>query len=258
MKYDVTIGIVNYNNYEQIRETIRSILDQTQGVKFRIYVVDNASNDNSMDLIAAEFPSISLIYSDRNLGYGAANNIAMRHADSDYHAIVNPDILLKEDVLKHMYDFMQGNPDVGMCIPSIYYMNGDPQYLPKRNPKLKYLVANRLPLKSLDKHRIAYKMLDCDLSQVTDVEFASGCFMFARTELLKEVGGFDERFFMYFEDADLTRRVRAHARTVCFPDAKVYHNYARTSARNPRFFIIHIVSMFKYFFKWRKAEQKSD
>ena len=252
MKYDVTIGIVNYNDYARTREAVRSILDQTRDIKIKIYVIDNASNDGSAERIANEFTNISVIFCDRNLGYGAANNLVIKKILSDYHAVVNPDIVLRSNALKQLYDFMEQNSDVGMCIPSIYYMNGDPQYLPKRDPKLKYLIANRLPAKGLEKHRRYYKMLDEDLTKVRDIEFASGCFMFVRTSLLRETGGFDERYFMYFEDADLSRTIRKKARVVCVPDVKVYHDYRRHSAKKLRFLSIHIASMFKYFLKWRK------
>ncbi|MDL2237030.1 glycosyltransferase family 2 protein [Christensenellaceae bacterium OttesenSCG-928-K19] len=255
MKYDVTVGIVNYNDYIRTREAVRSILEQTRGVKIKIYVIDNASSDGSAERIANEFSAISIIFCDRNLGYGAANNLVIGLVDSDYHAVVNPDIVLRSDALKELYDFMQENKDVGLCIPAIHYLNGDPQHLPMRDPKLKYLIARRLPLKRLEKHRRHYCMLDENLSEVTDIEFASGCFMFARTALLKETGGFDERYFLYFEDADLSRTIRKRARVVCVPSVKVYHDYMRTSAKKLKYLSIHILSMFKYFLKWRKDDK---
>ncbi len=252
MKYDVSCGIVNYNDYARTREAVRSILEQTRDIKIKIYVIDNASSDGSAERIASEFSTIGVVFCDRNLGYGAANNLILQRLDSEYHAVINPDVVLKDNALKELYDYMEDNPGVGMCMPAIYYMNGDPQYLPKRDPKLKYLIANRLPLKSMEKHRRHYTMRDEDLSKVTDIEFASGCFMFARTQLLREVGGFDERYFMYFEDADLTRTIRKRARVVVVPYVSVYHDYRRNSAKKLRFLSIHIASMFKYFLKWRK------
>lgn len=255
MKYDVTVGIVNFNDYLRTREAVRSILEQTRGVKIQIYVIDNASSDGSAERIANEFSSISIIFSDRNLGYGAANNLAIKRIDSEYHAIVNPDIILRSDALSELYAFMRKNKDVGLCIPAVRFLNGDLQNLPKRDPKLKYLVARRLPIKSMEKHRRHYCMLDEDMSEVKDIEFASGCFMFARTELLKETGGFDERYFMYFEDADLSRTIRKRARVVCVPGVTVYHDYMRASAKKFRFLSIHIISMFKYFLKWKKDEK---
>jgi len=255
LEHDVTVSIVNYNDYSRTSEAIRSILEQTRGIKIKIYVIDNASGDGSAERIANEFSSISVVFCDRNLGYGAANNLVLKQIDSEYHAVVNPDIVLRSNALKELYDFMQAHKDVGMCIPAIHYMNGDPQYLPKRDPKLKYLLANRMPGSSLEKYRRHYKMMDEDLSKVRDIEFISGCFMFIRSALLKEAGGFDERYFMYFEDADLSRTIRKRARIVCVPDVHVYHDYRRHSAKKLRFLSIHILSMFKYFLKWRKDDK---
>ncbi len=255
MKYDVTVGIVNYNDYKRTREAVRSVLEQTQGVKLKIYVIDNASTDGSAERIANEFSCISMVFSDRNLGYGAANNLILGKIDSEYHAVVNPDIVVKSDVLKQLFDFMQANPDIGMCTPAVYFLNGDPQYLPKRDPKLKYLIANRLPVKRMERLRRQYKMLDEDLTQATDIQFASGCFMFMRTALFKEAGGFDERYFMYFEDADLSREFRKRARVVFVPDVCVYHDYRRASAKKFKYLAIHIASMFQYFVKWHRDEK---
>ena len=255
MKYDVTLSIVNYNDYDRAKKAIESVLEYTHGVRVKIYLVDNASKDGSAVRLADEFPTIGVIFSDKNLGFGAGHNLVLPLIDSDFHAIVNPDIILDGDILTELADFLRKNPDIGMCTPQIHYMDGQPQHLPKRNPKLKYLIANRAPLKRFEQHRQHYKMLDEDLSGVTDVEFASGCFLFVRTPLLKLVGGFDERYFMYLEDADLTRTLRKNTRVVYYPYAYVYHDYARASAHSLKYFMIHVLSMFKYFWKWHGYDE---
>ncbi|MEG0914406.1 MAG: glycosyltransferase family 2 protein [Christensenellaceae bacterium] len=253
MDIDVTVGIVNYNDYNSAKEAIRSIIENTHEVKVKIYLVDNDSKDKSGQRLADEFSQINVIFSDKNLGYGAAHNLMLDKIDSEFYAIVNPDIVLDQDVLAQLCSFMRKNQDIGMCTPKILYTNGDVQYLPKRNPKLKYLIANRLPLKRYEQMRKHYKMTDEDLTKPIDVEFVTGCFMFARTEVLRAVHGFDERYFMYFEDADLTRTIRnTGLRTVYTPDTYVYHDYSRASAKKLKFLMIHIFSMFQYFIKWRK------
>lgn len=251
LKYDVTLSIVNYNDYDRAKEAISSILQYTHGVRVKIYLIDNASKDGSATRLADEFSSISVIFSDKNLGFGAGHNLVLPLIDSDFHAVVNPDIILAGDILAELTEFMRKNPEIGMCTPAIRYMDGTPQHLPKRNPRLKYLIANRAPGKRWESLRNHYKMLDEDLSDVTDIEFASGCFLFARTPLLKLIGGFDERYFMYFEDADLTRMMRKNTRVIYYPHAFVYHDYSRASAHSARYLMIHIASMFKYFWKWR-------
>lgn len=252
MKYDVTLSIVNYNDYERAKNAIESVLEYTHGVRVKIYLVDNASKDGSASKLADEFPAVSVIFSDKNLGFGAGHNLVLPLIESDFHAIVNPDIILSGDILTELTLFMRKNTDIGMCTPAVRYTDDVPQHLPKRTPRLKYLIANRTPGKKWEETRRHYKMLDEDLSDVTDVEFASGCFLFVRTALLKLAGGFDERYFMYFEDADLTRTLAKTARVVFYPFAYVYHDYTRTSAHSGRYLAIHVLSMFKYFWKWRK------
>ncbi len=258
MKYDVTVSIVNYNNYEKARQAIRTLLEYTHGVRMKIYLVDNASKDDSAVRLADEFSAIGVVFSDKNLGFGAGHNLVLDLIDSDFHAIVNPDIILHSDILAELTGFLRKNPDIGLCTPAVRYTNGDPQYLPKRNPKLKYLIANRTPGKKWENLRRHYKMLDEDLTEVTDIEFASGCFLLVRTELFKQIGGFDERYFMYFEDADLSRMALQTARVVFYPYDYVVHDYARSSAHSLRYLLIHIGSMFKYFWKWRGKAQPLD
>ncbi|MEA4854543.1 MAG: glycosyltransferase family 2 protein [Christensenella sp.] len=251
MKYDVTVSIVNYRDYQCAREAVKSLLAYTHGVRIKIYLIDNASGDGSAQKLADEFSALSVVFSDRNLGFGAGHNLILDRLDSEFHAVINPDITLHSDILTELTEFMRAIPDIGVCTPAIRYANGDPQDLPKRNPKLKYLIANRAPGRRWESLRRHYRMLDEDLSEATDIEFASGCFLFIRTALLKEIGGFDPRYFMYFEDADLTRTARQFMRAVFFPFDYVIHDYKRASAHKARFLMIHIASMFKYFWKWR-------
>lgn len=253
MKYDVTVSIVNYNDYKRTRQAILSLLEQTRGVRFKIYVIDNASGDDSAERLASEFPMVSFIFSDKNLGYGGANNLVLPRIESLYHVIMNPDVLLCDDVLKILFDYMQAHLDVGMCGPAVYFLNGAPQPLPKRNPKLSYLLANRIPGSRLERLRREYKMLDHDLTKPTEVEFISGCFMFVRTALLREAGGFDDRYFLYFEDADLTREIAKRSKVMYVPAASILHGYRKSSAKRLKYLAIHVSSMLKYFFKWRKV-----
>ncbi|MEG2575382.1 MAG: glycosyltransferase family 2 protein [Christensenella sp.] len=252
MKYDVTLSIVNYNDYDRAKKAIASVLEYTHGVRVKIYLIDNASKDSSAAKLADEFPLVSVIFSDKNIGFGAGHNLALPFIESEFHAIVNPDIILNSDILTELTTFMREHSEIGMCTPAIHYMDDAPQNLPKRTPRLKYLVANRMPGKRFEHARAEYKMIGENLSEVTDIEFATGCFLFVRTSLLKLVQGFDERYFMYFEDADLTRTIRKTARVVFYPYAYVYHDYSRTSAHSLRYLMIHICSMFKYFWKWRR------
>ncbi len=250
MSKNITGCIVTYNNIATIDNALGSLLKCTE-VPFQLYVVDNGSTDGTVEHIEKNYPEVVLIKSGGNIGFGAGHNLILDKLDSDYHVIINPDIIVKDDVIAKLAEFLDNNKDIGMVSPEIRFPDGRLQILGKRNPSPVYLVASRLrgngePCDTLKK----YAMLDCDLSKTTDIENATGCFMFIRTKLFKEIGGFDKRYFMYFEDCDLTREVNSRCRTVYYPNATVYHEWGRESKKNFKLKLIQIKSMMHYFAKW--------
>ena len=250
MNKTVTGCIVTYNNIATIDNALGSLFKCTEA-PFRLYVVDNGSTDGTVEHIETHYPEVTLIRSNSNIGFGAGHNLVIDRLDSDYHAIINPDIIVKDDVISKLSEYLDSNEDVGMVSPEIRFPDGRLQILGKRNPRPCYLAASRMrgngePGKLLRE----YAMMDCDLSKPIDIENATGCFMFIRTELFKEIGGFDKRYFMYFEDCDLTREVNSRCRTVYYPGATVYHEWGRESKKNFKLKLVQINSMMHYFAKW--------
>lgn len=250
MDKKITGCIVTYNNIATIDNALGSLLKCTE-VPFQLYVVDNGSTDGTVEHIKKNYPEVTVIKSEKNLGFGAGHNLILDRLDSDYHAIINPDIIVKDDVIAQLASFLNNNGDIGMASPEIRFPDGRMQILGKRNPCPAYLAASRLrgngePSKLLRE----YAMLDCDLTKPFDIENASGCFMFIRTKLFKEIGGFDKRYFMYFEDCDLSREVNQRCRTVYYPNATVYHEWGRESKKNYKLALIQIKSMLSYYRKW--------
>lgn len=243
--------IVTYNNIHTIGAAISSLLEFTKGVPFSLTIVDNGSTDGTVEYIKENFPDVELIISNKNVGFGEGHNSVLPSLNSDYHAIINPDVILRDDVITKMADYMDENADIGLLSPQIRFPDGRPQILGKRAPTPSYLIASRMrndgnPCKAL----CEYAMLDCDMTAPTDIQNATGCFMFIRTPLLKKLGGFDKRYFMYFEDCDLTREVCRVSRCVYYPDAVVYHEWGRESKKNSKLKLIQLISMLKYFSKW--------
>jgi len=251
-RIDISVGIVTYNNEDVIATVLKSILQYTKLRTFEIYVFDNNSHDNTLDIISKNYPSVNIIKNAVNEGFGYGHNRIIDRIDSKYYLVVNPDIEIQSDVLSNIADFMDKNDDIGLVSPKVLFNNGKLQVLAKKNPKFKYLIARRVNLKIFNKIRREFEMVDNDLNSVADIEFATGCFMFLRTEVLKLVGGFDQRYFLYFEDADLTRMINLHKRAVYNPDFVVLHEWQRATAKSFKYFMIQVVSMFKYFLKWRK------
>lgn len=251
MEHKVTGSIVTYNNMNTIGKTLETLFEYTKDIDFKLYVVDNGSVDGTPEFIEKNYTDVTVIRSGSNIGFGAGHNVVINKIDSAYHAVINPDIVMIENAVKNMADYMDENKDIGLLSPKINFPDGREQILGKRNPHLKYLVASRLRKDEPSKLLLEYAMLDGDLTKPVDIENATGCFMFFRTDVLKKIGGFDERYFMYFEDSDITRMVKDVARSVYYPYATVTHVWSRESKRNFKLMLIHIQSMLKYYAKWK-------
>lgn len=252
MNPKITGCIVTYNNMKSIKNTIDSVLKYTDSGKFSLYVVDNGSSDGTPEFIRENYPEVCLIETNTNSGFGAGHNIVLPMLESEYHIVINPDIIIRDNAVEKIVEFMDNNKDVGVVSPKICFPDGREQILGKRNPHLKYLIASRMrDEKNPSKLLREYAMLDCDLTKVTDIDVATGCFVVFRTEIFKKLKGFDQKFFMYFEDFDIARRANQISRVVFYPDATIYHVWGRESKRNMKLMMIHIKSMFRYFLKWK-------
>ena len=243
--------IVTYNAKGKVDATIESLLEMTKGVDFTLYIVDNASEDGTAEYIKEKYPSAVVIESQRNDGFGAGHNKVLPFLGSDFHVVINPDILLKDDIITELALFASKDEKIGLLSPQIRFEDGRLQMLAKRNPTVRYL-GNHWFHKSDEPNRLMteYCMLDMPEDEVFEITNATGCFMFFRTEVFKELGGFDERFFMYLEDCDIARRVSNKYKALFYPKATVYHLWERESKKNKKLLMIHIQSIIKYFLKW--------
>jgi GT2 family glycosyltransferase len=249
---DLSASIVAYKNPTNIlAQTIHSFLSSTQDSK--LYLIDNSPTDELKYL--AYDPRITYIFNSRNIGFGAGHNISLHRIvhESKYHLVLNPDVYFDTNVLIKLYQFMEQNPRIGLAIPKVLYPDGRLQPVCKLLPTPKTLILRRFLnfLKSsLEKENYRYELHFSGYNKIIDAPFLSGCFMFLRTEALKKVGLFDERFFLYTEDTDLSRRIHKHYRTVFFPEATIYHYHQRGSYKSPRLLWRNIQSAIKYFNKW--------
>jgi len=215
-----------------------------------VFLIDNSAVEQP------EFNKLeaTYIFNAKNLGYGAAHNIAIRQTiqqNIPYHLVLNPDIDFDSSILSKIDDFMNNNSEIGLLMPKVYYPNGEIQYLCKLLPTPFDLIFRRfLPKSWTRKQTEKFELRDSDYDSIMDVPYLSGCFMFLRTEAIRQVGMFDERFFMYPEDIDLTRRIHKKYRTVFYPEVSIVHHHAQGSYANGKLLIIHIRNMIKYFNKW--------
>lgn len=252
MKHQLSASVVMYGGADEVSRCIQSLLEETKDSELKLYVIDNASPDGALEELKKQkvTSQIDLLALEKNVGYGGGHNKVLPLLHSKYHAVVNPDIVVHEDVLSVIVDWMEEHPDVVMTTPRLVFPDGRQQNIAKRRPALLPLIARQLPIKALKKYEDHYLMLDEDLSKPTDVEFCSGCFFVIRTEIFRKMGGFDEGYFMYVEDADITRKALEYGRAVYLPQVTVEHAWHREAHKKPRQFMWQVRSMFRYFRKW--------
>lgn len=251
-KCKVSGCIVTYNHKGKIDATIDSILEMTKGVDFTLYISDNNSADSTAEYIKEKYPQVVVIENKSNDGFGAGHNKILPLLDSKYHVVINPDIIFDSDVITTLCEFSDQNPEVGMLSPQIRFKNGDIQQLGKKNPTVRYLGAHFLHRGDEEDSEIIneYCMNDKPQDGPFEITNATGCFMFFRTSTFKQLGGFDERFFMYLEDCDIARRASEISKVLHFPTTYVIHLWERESKRNYKLLKIHVTSIIKYFLKW--------
>ena len=250
-KIKVSGCIVTYNAKGKVDATIESLLENTKGVDFTLYIVDNASPDGTAEYLKEKYPSVIVIASEKNDGFGAGHNKVIPFLNSDYHVIINPDIILKDDAITELANFAERDKNIGLLSPQVRFEDGRLQMLAKRNPSIRYL-GNHWFHKGDKPNKLMteYCMLDMPEGEPFEITNATGCFMFFRSSAFVELGGFDERFFMYLEDCDIARRSSKKYKTLFYPKATVYHLWERESKTNKKLLAIHIHSIIKYFLKW--------
>lgn len=219
----------------------------------KLYLIDNSPTDRLKHL--ANDVRIVYIFNKKNIGFGAAHNICIRSIinESKYHLVLNPDVHFASDVIEKLYNFLEANPDVGQVMPKVFYPDGRLQYSCKLLPTPRTMAVRRFftfSKASLERVNYYYELKFFGYDKIVDVPFLAGCFMFLKTEALKKVGLFDERFFMYTEDTDLTRRIRKHYRTVYYPETSIYHHHQQGSYKNFWLLMINVQSAIRYFNKW--------
>lgn len=249
----MSASIVAYrNDPDELVEAISSVLS-TPGIA-TCTVIDNSPRPDLRDPVFES--GADYTFPGSNLGFGGAHNLALQAnlQSAPYQLVLNPDIRFGPEVLPALCSFMDANPSVGQLMPRIVYHDGSEQRLCKLLPTPFDLILRRFlgPLGSrlFRARRDRYEMRSFDMRVTREVPSLSGCFMFLRSSVLREVGLFDTRYFMYLEDVDLCRRIGSRSRTVFFPHVAVAHGYAKDSYRKARLLKHHMISAFRYFSKW--------
>lgn len=241
---DISIVIVNYNVEHFLKQCLQSVFAAKGGLNLEVWVVDNNSVDGSVKMVKDLFPEVKLIVNTENLGFSRANNLAMEKANGKYQLILNPDTVLEQDTLQLCFDFMENTPLSGAV--GVKMIDGEGKYLPESKRGLptptvalyKMTMLNKLfpNSKTFGRYHLGYLSPD----EINEVDVLSGAFMFIRSSVLESIGYFDEQYFMYGEDIDLSYRItQAGYKNYYFPETTIIHykgestkkktfNYVRT------------------------------
>ena len=251
---DASVSLVSLNQRDDLANLLPSLLAAAGRVDFEILLVDNGPGDGTSHLVQNVFPQVHVFQNFNRAGYGENHNLNLRRAGGRYFVVMNSDMTVEPEVFEELKRFMDEHPDVGIVSPRVLNEDGSIQGLDKRYPTVLDLFLRRFVPRRL--HRWVqprldyYEMRDVGYEAVCDVPFLSGAFMFCRTGLLKALDGFDPRYFLYFEDVDLCRRVQGTHRTVYYPHVSVTHYWQRAAHSDWRYTYWFFRSAFTYFRRW--------
>jgi GT2 family glycosyltransferase len=255
MYYDLIVSIVVYKpKLSQLQQTLDSLSQSPVNIK--ILLADNSPSALKTSDFQCTKP-LDYIFNGENLGYGRAHNQSFFNCTdaSPYILVLNPDVFFDPPLLSNILAIMQADPKLGLSIPKICHPQGNVQIINRRIPRpIDYVISFlsgklKSEMFKTKKYQL-YQMKDLN----TDLPFVcptiSGCFMFMQTKAFVEAAGFDERFFLYMEDTDLSRRISEKYKTVVLANLTAYHHWSRGAYRSTRLFFLFVRSMVLYFNKW--------
>jgi hypothetical protein len=231
----LSVIIVNYNVRDFLHHALISLQKAMKGIRGEIIIVDNASDDGSIEMARRRFPSVALIASKTNLGFAKANNLALQRARGKYFLLINPDTLVQEDTLRVMIRFFEENRDVGLAGCKILNPDGSFQLACRRSfptpwvgfTKMSGLSALFPHSRLFGKYNLTYLSPD----ETYEIDAVSGSFMMVRREVYEQVGGLDEEFFMYGEDLDWCYRIQQAGWKNCYVHSTQIIHYKGESTK---------------------------
>ena len=255
--------VLYYQSLELFQRVFQNFLCSNRNIRNRfhrshLYLVDNGGSIETLSYIKNQEQSwmacmhLECITEQNNIGFGKAHNLCIDRTSANYHLILNPDVELAPDALINAITFLESHPECGLLSPKSTDTKNQQQFLCKRYPAISDLLLRGLApewIKRIFQKRLdLYEMKDVVGDNIYwDPPIVSGCFMLFRTSVLKQLGGFDPRFFLYFEDFDLSLRASRITRIAYVPSVKIVHhggNAARKGIRHIFFFLESAVKFF--------------
>jgi GT2 family glycosyltransferase len=258
----LSIIIVNYNVKHFLLQCLQSVKRAISGTNAEVFVVDNASSDNSVLMLKEKFPWVNLIPNTENVGFSCANNQAIKLVKGEYVLLLNPDTLVEEDTFTRCMNFMQQTPDAGAL--GVKMINGQGEFLPESKRALPvpavafYKIFGLSKLFPKSKKFGSYHLTYMDNNQIQQVEVLSGAFMFIRKKVLDEIGYLDETFFMYGEDIDLSYRItKAGYKNYYLPDTQIIHYKGESTKESTINYVVVFYKAMQIFAKKHFTNKKS-
>ncbi|SIS78276.1 hypothetical protein SAMN05421786_10251 [Chryseobacterium ureilyticum] len=248
-------SIVLYrSNYSEIKKLVDHIFFYTKNIE--LYLIDN-SPTNELGKLKNEYFQFPLHYfhTPENKGFGAGHNLAITKAlelNSKYHFVINPDIILNEDAINPMIEYMESHDDIGMMMPKVLNTDLSKQNLPKLLPSPIDILLRKLKKPDFIYNSFInkYELRFVEDDRIYEAPVLSGCFTLFRCDALKKKGMYDDAFFMYFEDWDISRRINQSYKTIVFQPASVIHEYESGANKSKHLFKIFVKSCIHYFNKY--------
>lgn len=251
---EVTIAIVNYNSSSMVLQCIQSVIEFCGDVDYEIIVVDNASSDDSVEIIKASFPEHLLIENRRNLGFSKAVNQAFKASSGDYFFLLNPDARLISNIFPGMIEFFKSHPEVGIVAPRIVFPENNLHPSARRFITLPGAILDVFQINLYFPNNIVAKRFDYNRWQhdtVKKVDWVTGAAFLTKRKTFEDCGLLDERFFMYFEDMDYCMAVKEKGYETYFcPQFCVVHHHAQGgSDKLPVRSVDYYISLHQYLLK---------
>ena len=233
MNSDISIIIVNYNSHRDIENSIASLISCISEVNYEIIIVDNNSPDRGIDAVVSKFDFIKFYKLDLNFGFGTACNHGAKNAIGKYLVFVNPDTVFNDNCLKDMYDFMENTIDSGSCSPSFINSDGSLGYVFNYFPDITWelfdFLGKGFNIRVNKLNRIL--LSEAESRKPLKVDWTTAACLMVRKEVFDKVKGFDEDYFLYYEDVDIQKRISEIGYSIyCLPYLKVVH-VANTSTK---------------------------
>ena len=245
---DISATIVLFKeDIQLLKKTVESFLSVP--LKKKLFLVDN-SPSNSLEKEFSD-PEVEYIFSNENVGFGKGHNVVLDKIKgiSRFHLILNPDLEFNSHVISKMINEILTDENVTMIAPKVTFQNGEFQYTCRKYPTPLEMALRRINIFKKYSQKREYR--DNDLAKSFYPDFIHGCFMLFKTEDFVNIGGFDERYFLYMEDVDICRKIdQIGKKKLYFPNVQISHMLKKESSKDIRLFFTHLNSSIKYFKKW--------